>query len=462
MDALRRTLERFPAYVRTRGADYFHRRRVGSIELRPDTIQAKVYGTRAYKSGWLWNGSEAIPQCSCPVGPYCKHAYALALAVLREHDRGGGVGSATWTERPSSSVATELEEWAHRHTSAPSRSLRVVLGLENREDGPGVVLEARVTSPRLKDQTRSQQQIAQMVYDAQGGRRWLSPPQARLARLLAERVRGLPERHGHTIEVTVVALNQLLDAFPSSPFVTWGPPLDPHLAARAGVVAGARARLEDGLVDVAPVCLVKGEAMRISLAVRWPDGRQRGLDEVVYLYSHDDLHPSLVLAEGGFWRVNEEPPRALLMRLAGDAGVEVPIKGRERFLELLAASFDSVAEALAPLTRVHRTHPIVVMELERERLAERAALCRVRSRVAARPGRGRGVRARRRGALGAPHRARLHGGRVWRPWRRGSPRNSPRMPRALPPSNPPATGCWTCPIPIRCATPGSGCRRCRW
>ena len=297
------------------------------------------------------------------MGPYCKHAYALALAVLREHDRGGGVGSATWTERPSSSVATELEEWAHRHTSAPSRSLRVVLGLENREDGPGVVLEARVTSPRLKDQTRSQQQIAQMVYDAQGGRRWLSPPQARLARLLAERVRGLPERHGHTIEVTVVALNQLLDAFPSSPFVTWGPPLDPHLAARAGVVAGARARLEDGLVDVAPVCLVKGEAMRISLAVRWPDGRQRGLDEVVYLYSHDDLHPSLVLAEGGFWRVNEEPPRALLMRLAGDAGVEVPIKGRERFLELLAASFDSVAEALAPLTRVHRTHPIVVMEL---------------------------------------------------------------------------------------------------
>ncbi|HET9327593.1 MAG TPA: DEAD/DEAH box helicase [Candidatus Eisenbacteria bacterium] len=362
IDALRRARERFPAYVRTRGADYFHRRRVGSIELRPDTIQAKVYGTRTYKSGWRWNGHEANPQCSCPVGPFCKHSYALALAVLREHDRGGAVET-TWTERPSSSVATELEEWAHRHTTPPSRSLRVVLGLEHRDDGPGVVLEARVTSPRLKDQTRSQQQIAQMAYDAQGGRHGLSPPQARLARLLAERVRGLRERHGHTIEVPVVVLNQLLDAFPSSPFVTWGAPLDPDLAARAGVVAGARARLEDGLVDVAPVCQVKGEAMRISLAVRWADGRQRTLDQVVYLQSHDDLHPSLVLAGGGFWRVNEEPPRALLLRLAGDAGVEVPIKGRERFLELLAASFDSVAEALAPLTRVHRAHPIVVMEL---------------------------------------------------------------------------------------------------
>src|SRR5262245_3555732 len=133
LDALRRARERFAAHVRTRGADYFQRRRVGSIELRADSIQAKVYGTRTYKSGWLWNGSEATPQCSCPAGPYCKHAYALALAVLREHDRGAGE-PASRTEDSRASVAADLEEWAHRHSTAPSRSLRVVLGLEHRDD----------------------------------------------------------------------------------------------------------------------------------------------------------------------------------------------------------------------------------------------------------------------------------------------------------------------------------------
>jgi len=367
IDALRRARERFPTHVRTRGADYFHRRRVGSVELRADSIQAKVYGTRTYKSGWLWNGRETTPLCSCPAGPWCKHAYALALTVLREHDRGAGVPMAPWSESPrEANVAAELEEWAHRHTAVPSRSLRVVLGLEHRDDGPGVVLEARVTSPRLKDQTRSPQQLAQIAYDAHPSRGGLSPPQARLARLLAERVRGLPERHGHAIEITVVALNRVLDAFPDSPFVTWGEPLDSGLAARAGVTPGSRARLEDTPVDVAPVCEVKGESLGISLAVRWPDGQQRRLDQVVYLPSFDDLHPSLVLADGAFWRVNEEPPRELLLRLAGDAGVEVPVQGRQRFLELLAASFESVAEALAPFVKVHPAHPIVAMELGRD------------------------------------------------------------------------------------------------
>src|SRR5262249_44838963 len=111
VNALRRARERFPAYIRTRGADYFHRRRVGSIELRSDTVQAKVHGTRAYKTAWVWNGREAIPQCSCPVAPYCKPSYALALAVLSEHERRPGPRTPVWSEpRAESSVAAKLEE----------------------------------------------------------------------------------------------------------------------------------------------------------------------------------------------------------------------------------------------------------------------------------------------------------------------------------------------------------------
>ena len=363
IEAVRSALGRFPTFVRARGAEYFHRRRVGALEREPDVIRATVHGTRSYRSSWSLSDCQALPRCSCPVGPWCKHTYALALAALAQ-EPGDRRGLGALAEREGQArFAAELEQWAHRRTRAPSRALRVVLGLEDREEGPGVLLEVRVTSPRLEDQPRSLPQLQQMAYEAQGGRGSLSPPQARLARLLAERLWGLPQRHGRAFEASVLALNQLLDSFPDSPFVTWGDVLDPDLARRAGIVAGARSRLAEAAVDVSPVCEVNGASLRISLAVRWPDGRQRSLDESVYLQSLDDLHPSLVLASGEFWRVTEEPPRDLLLRMAGEGVVEVPVEGRERFLELLAASFESVAEALAPFTKVHRVHPIVAMDL---------------------------------------------------------------------------------------------------
>src|SRR5256885_1244195 len=97
----------------------------------------------------------------------------------------------------------------HRSGRALIQAIRRALGLENREEGPGVLLEVRVTSPRLEDQPRSLPQLQQMAYEAQGGRGSLSPPQARLARLLAERLWGLPQRHGRAFEASVLALNQL-------------------------------------------------------------------------------------------------------------------------------------------------------------------------------------------------------------------------------------------------------------
>ena len=463
--SIRNARARFPSHVRARGAEYFHRQRVAALKRTPDAILATVSGTRTYQTAWSWNGDQASPRCSCPVGPWCKHAYALALAAIAEHDRetrraspepsrgaipveprsarvsdlpnsrrdmDSLVNGSSWErqyalhrmmapalrrqtldlrplmslldepdpdlrcwrlareipihtggwlpkpleayrDRPDlaalaerqaqAKVAADLEAWAHRHNAAPSRSLRVVLRIEHRDHGPGILLEARVTTARLKDQPRSQQQLAQMAYESQRARGLLSPPQARLARLVTEHTRGLSQGDGHAIEMTAVALNPLLDAFSDSPFVTWAAVADPESARRAGVAPGARAQLEDAAVDVAPVCEVRGAAMRISLAVRWQDGRQQPLESVIYLPSRDVLHPSLVLTSGAFWRVNEEPPPELLHRLAGDRGVEVPVQGRERFLELLATSFESVAEALEPFTKVHAVHPIVAMDL---------------------------------------------------------------------------------------------------
>src|SRR5439155_1973932 len=74
----------------------------------------------------------------------------------------------------------------------------------------------------------------------------------------------------------------------------------------------------------------------------------------------------LVLAEGTFWRVGEEPPRDLLQRFAATGSLPVPETGRERFLEILAASFSSVAEALAPHTRLHRAQAAVALDLRED------------------------------------------------------------------------------------------------
>src|SRR5688500_1761592 len=93
ISSIRDARSRFPDYVRTRGAEYFRRRRVGAIVRTLDMILASVYGSRTYQTGWSWNGNEATPRCSCPVGPWCKHAYALALAAIAEHDRETGPAS---------------------------------------------------------------------------------------------------------------------------------------------------------------------------------------------------------------------------------------------------------------------------------------------------------------------------------------------------------------------------------
>src|SRR5262249_40425578 len=76
-----------------------------------------------------------------------------------------------------------------------------------------------------------------------------------------------------------------------------------------------------------------------------------------------DLHPSLVLAEGAFWRVEEEPPQHLLERFRHFGSLTVPETGREVFLGLLASSFSSVADALAPHTRLHPARPVIALDL---------------------------------------------------------------------------------------------------
>ena len=475
IEAIRRDAEHFPAFVRNRGREYLVGGRVGPFEIDDHVVRASVRGTHTYRTAWRWNGQSADPTCTCPVAPLCKHAYALARAIVMAHDgddsstatiqayagrhgssREGSAPSGTapvqradsevealrrapvwdrnrlfarlvavqythgiyltahdfrstledpdpdlmcwrlaneipkhaggwlprglmmYRDRPDLAARAEertqtemtegLAQWARTHAAPTSRSLRVVFGLERSEDGePRITMQARATTPRLRDEPRSAQQLIQLGTELRRDVTLLAPPHARLLRVLVggylQTARYLDS---HSFELGAGALNRLLDSLSDSPLATWGDAIDPVLRTRGGIVPGGRIRLEDGALDVLPMCVNDGGGMRVALAARWPDGTHRLLDTLVYASADDDLHPSLVLADGGFWRVGEEPPRDLLRRFAVNGSLPVPDEGRERFLELLASSFASVAEALAPHTRLHIARPAVAFDLRED------------------------------------------------------------------------------------------------
>ena len=74
----------FSVRSRRRGHQYFAAGRVGTLTIEDGAIRASVRGTQRYAVEWLWDGAAWWPDCSCPVAPDCKHAYALALAALSE------------------------------------------------------------------------------------------------------------------------------------------------------------------------------------------------------------------------------------------------------------------------------------------------------------------------------------------------------------------------------------------
>jgi len=84
--ALQRAMKKFDSATRRRGANYFADDCVSDCEVGEDFIQGTVEGTESYDTEWLFENRSWVPNCSCPIVDYCKHAYALALAALSAPD----------------------------------------------------------------------------------------------------------------------------------------------------------------------------------------------------------------------------------------------------------------------------------------------------------------------------------------------------------------------------------------
>lgn len=154
LDAIKANAEHFPSYIQSRGRSYLSDGRVGPPEVEPNQIRATVRGSRNYRTQWLWDGHTADPHCTCPAGPICKHAYALAEAIdgTRHHrvpvaelrarargDRSADVrhppgrdgepqGVEPLPERVRAEMTSDLAQWARRHVEAPARVVRAVFG----------------------------------------------------------------------------------------------------------------------------------------------------------------------------------------------------------------------------------------------------------------------------------------------------------------------------------------------
>ena len=85
-----------------------------------------------------------------------------------------------------------------------------------------------------------------------------------------------------------------------------------------------------GVVRLLPMCVMRDDEVWVELRFLWPDGRERRLDDAFYLRDPGGWSPnaraSLVLADGAFWVLGEEPPESVLELFAAAGGVPLPPK----------------------------------------------------------------------------------------------------------------------------------------
>ena len=77
-------LAHFAPAARERGRRYAEEGRVESIDVRDDVVEATVVGSEAYDVVWEHDRGEWRASCSCPVGSFCKHAYAVARCLVAD------------------------------------------------------------------------------------------------------------------------------------------------------------------------------------------------------------------------------------------------------------------------------------------------------------------------------------------------------------------------------------------
>ncbi|MGH8018017.1 MAG: SNF2-related protein [Opitutaceae bacterium] len=172
MRELAETLLDFEKGTAERGARYARDGRVGPISW-DDSLQelhANVTGAAVYQTAWRWDRVFWLTQCSCPVGGWCKHAFALGQKALER----AGVPDSPEGSPSSADAGLRLEsvlERSHDRGLKPAEK-RVVKAIEQMHasmrrsgwlDGDALLALARPFNPGLiTGSPLSEEEIAQV------------------------------------------------------------------------------------------------------------------------------------------------------------------------------------------------------------------------------------------------------------------------------------------------------------
>ena len=215
--------------------------------------------------------------------------------------------AARHAERARFALVEELAAWARRKAAVTPRNLNLVFGLVDRPGtGAAVNIEARVSSPNAADESRSMMQLVQLRTQQHRTPGLLPADQAvALDWLCDHNVGGRHDYYNGLTGVAPALLMRLLERITDMPFVSWSAELAPEIAARAGVEPGGPVRLGPALARLLPMCVTRDDEVWVELRFLWPDGRERSLDEAIYLRDPGGWSPSgrvsLVLSDGCFW-----------------------------------------------------------------------------------------------------------------------------------------------------------------
>lgn len=473
LDALNAEISHFSSKTGERGRRYAAAGRVGKLSFDGLCITATVRGSEWYQTSWEWMGDGWEPDCTCPVAPDCKHAYALACCILADTRLGRLVAdhqsapasrpgptlvarssvldklraarepwtrqqhaqillqravaaglqlytppfeqileepdadllcwrlaqevakrvgddflppalasycdrsdlAARYAQQARAALAQELVQWAEQQRQTTQRHLRLVFGLHaSSAVGAYVTVEARLTTPRMTDEPRTASQLGHLRNELRRTPGFLPPDQAVLLEWYVDfNVGGGTDvfapgysTYGGVRRLTGSALRMLLARVSDTGVASWATDIAPGIAARGGITPGGLVRLCAAPARLLPACTSRDDALWVDLVFRWPDGRQRRLDEVVYLRGGTEwsrTHPSLVLADGEFSLVLEEPPFEVLERFEAAGGLPLPPEDRGSMISLLAAHFPHLQETLATHTKHHRAQPVLALDL---------------------------------------------------------------------------------------------------
>src|SRR5213075_2964912 len=96
-------------------------------------------------------------------------------------------------------------------------------------------------------------------------------------------------------------------------------------AERFGIEPGSPIRLASHPVSVLPTCRSEGETLKVELGYFWPGGRELVPRQVFHVRSRSGERAgrSLVLADGEFSIVAEQPPVELMEQFEASGGLPV-------------------------------------------------------------------------------------------------------------------------------------------